>query len=271
MNNRSDQNKKPFTVIIPARYASSRFPGKPLALLGTKPMLLWVYELALKSQATSVHIATDDERIAQVARAAGASVVMTSPDLASGTERVWAAAKRLRLPSATVIVNVQGDEPRLPPAHINQVAQLLHAHPKADMTSLSVPITDLNQLNDRNCVKVVCDVAGRALFFSRTAIPMATAANKALGQRVWHRHLGLYAYRLKFLDTYVRWPRSAYEQMEDLEQLRALYHGAYVLLAPTQQAPTGIDTPADLQRLADQERRDALGQRQARSAKTGKK
>lgn len=269
MNNRSDQTKKPFTVIIPARYASSRFPGKPLALLGTKPMLLWVYELALKSQATSVHIATDDERIAQVARAAGASVVMTSPDLASGTERVWAAAKQLRLSSATVIVNVQGDEPRLPPAHINRVAQLLHAHPKADMTSLSVPITDLNQLNDRNCVKVVCDVAGRALFFSRAAIPMATAAK--LGQGVWHRHLGLYAYRLKFLDTYVRWPRSAYEQMEDLEQLRALYHGAYVLLAPTQQAPAGIDTPADLQRLADQEARVNKTASCPRSAKTGKK
>ena len=250
---RSDQAKFPFTVIIPARYASSRFPGKPLARLGGKPMLLWVYELALKSQARHVHIATDDERIAEVARTAGASVVMTPTTLASGTERAHAAAQQLRLPPETIIVNVQGDEPRLPPAHINQVAQLLHAHPKADMTSLSVPIEDPDQLSDRNCVKVVCDCEGRALFFSRAAIPFAADAKDTLRQGIWRRHLGIYAYRLAFLNKYVGWPRSAYEQIENLEQLRALYHGAYALLATTKAGPPGVDTPEDLRRLEERE------------------
>lgn len=234
-----------FIVIIPARYASRRFPGKALAKIAGKPMIQYVYERACQSKARSVHIATDDDRIVAAARDFDAPTVMTAAELSSGTERVFAAAKALKLSDTDLIVNVQGDEPLLPAENIDQVAALMSAD--ADMASLTVPIADETELGNENCVKAVMDKDGRALFFSRAVIPHYRGG-KALSH--WHRHLGIYAYRMAFLARYVGWPPSLYERIEQLEQLRALCNGATIRLARAGSIPpAGVDNPADIGRI----------------------
>ena len=246
-----------FTVIIPARYAATRLPGKPLADLGGRPLLQWVHERALSSGAARVAVATDDDRIQTAARAFGAQVVMTSPEHRSGTDRIADAARQLGLPDDALVVNVQGDEPLMPPALIRQVAGNLAAHPAADMATLSQRILTLSDLASPHVVKVVCDRDGYALYFSRALIPqprdgMPQAEHLADANPGWQRHIGIYAYRVGFLRAFVHWPPAALETTEMLEQLRALWNGARIHVAEgCAPAPVGVDTPEDLARLRE--------------------
>lgn len=246
-----------FTVIIPARYAATRLPGKPLADLGGRPLLQWVHERALASGAVRVAVATDDARIEAAARAFGAEVVMTSPEHRSGTDRIADAARQLGLPDDALVVNVQGDEPLMPPPLIRQVAGNLAAHPAADMATLSQRILTLSDLASPHVVKVVCDREGYALYFSRALIPqprdgMPEAEHLADAVPGWQRHIGIYAYRVGFLRAFVHWPPAALESTEMLEQLRALWNGASIHVAEAcAPAPVGVDTPDDLARLRE--------------------
>jgi 3-deoxy-manno-octulosonate cytidylyltransferase (CMP-KDO synthetase) len=244
-----------YTVIIPARFGASRLPGKPLADLGGKPIVQWVHERALASGAARVVIATDDTRIETAARAFGAEVVMTSPDHRSGTDRIAEAARRLGLADEALVVNVQGDEPLLPPPLIRQVAADLAGHPAADMATLSQRIVTLADLASPHVVKVVCDRDGYALYFSRSLVPhprdgMPEAEHLADVVPGWQRHIGIYAYRVGFLRAFVHWPPASIETTEMLEQLRALWNGASIHVAEAcAPAPVGVDTPEDLERL----------------------
>ena len=246
-----------FTVIIPARYAATRLPGKPLADLGGRPLLQWVHERALASGAARVAVATDDARIEAAARAFGGEVVMTSPEHHSGTDRIADAARQLGLPDDALVVNVQGDEPLMPPPLIRQVAGNLAAHPAADMATLSQRILTLSELASPHVVKVVCDREGYALYFSRALIPqprdgMPEAEHLADAVPGWQRHIGIYAYRVGFLRAFVHWPPAAIETTEMLEQLRALWNGASIHVAEAcAPAPVGVDTPEDLARLRE--------------------
>jgi|JTFN01.1.fsa_nt_gb 3-deoxy-manno-octulosonate cytidylyltransferase (CMP-KDO synthetase) len=246
-----------FSVVIPARYASSRFPGKPLADLAGKPMLQHVYERACESEAVRVIVATDDERIAEVARNFGAEVCMTSSDHPSGTDRLQEVVHTLGFYADDIVVNVQGDEPLIPPRIINQVAHNLMAMPMAGIATLSEPIDTVEALTNPNVVKVVTDHQGMALYFSRAPIPWprdsfmheAGRANMPEGFP-WQRHIGLYAYRVKLLNDFVRWPPAALEQTECLEQLRALWNGVGIHVDAADEAPpAGVDTPEDLARI----------------------
>ncbi|GGC03003.1 3-deoxy-manno-octulosonate cytidylyltransferase [Marinobacterium zhoushanense] len=247
-----------FSIIIPARYASSRFPGKPLAQLAGKPMLQHVYERACQSEAKRVIIATDDDRIAEAAKAFGAEVCMTRGDHPSGTDRLQEVVKTLGFYADDIVVNVQGDEPMIPPRIINQVAHNLAAVPEASIATLSEPIETAEALMNPNVVKVVTDSRGMALYFSRAPIPWPRDAALAHGEKLdhlpagfnWQRHIGLYAYRVKLLNDFVAWPAAAVEQTECLEQLRALYNGAGIHVEEALEAPpAGVDTPEDLKRL----------------------
>ncbi|MBC7162436.1 MAG: 3-deoxy-manno-octulosonate cytidylyltransferase [Immundisolibacter sp.] len=246
-----------FTVIIPARYEATRLPGKPLADLGGRPLLQWVHERALASGAARVVVATDDARIEGAAQAFGAEVVMTSPEHRSGTDRIADAAHQLGLPDDALVVNVQGDEPLMPPPLIRQVAANLAAHPAADMATLSQRILTLSELASPHVVKVVCDREGYALYFSRALIPqprdgMPEAEHLADAVPGWQRHIGIYAYRVGFLRAFVHWPPAAIESTEMLEQLRALWNGASIHVAEAcAPAPVGVDTPEDLARLRE--------------------
>lgn len=246
-----------FTVIIPARYAATRLPGKPLADLGGRPLLHWVHERALASGAQRVVVATDDARIEAAARVFGAEVVMTSPAHRSGTDRIADVARQLGLPDDALVVNVQGDEPLMPPPLIRQVASNLAAHPAADMATLSQRILTLSDLASPHVVKVVSDREGYALYFSRALIPqprdgMPQAEHLADASPGWQRHIGIYAYRVGFLRAFVHWPPSGLETTEMLEQLRALSNGASIHVAQAcAPAPVGVDTPEDLARLRE--------------------
>lgn len=247
-----------FSIIIPARYASSRFPGKPLALLAGKPMVQHVYERACESEATRVVIATDDERIAACARGFGAEVCMTAADHPSGTDRLQEVVKKLQFYADDIVVNVQGDEPLIPPRVINQVAHNLAAVPEASIATLSEPITDVQSLMNPNVVKVIRDHRGMAIYFSRAPIPWPRDSALNQGGKLeslpegfnWQRHIGMYAYRVKLLNDFVAWPPAPIEATESLEQLRALYNGAGIHVEEAVEAPpTGVDTPEDLERL----------------------
>ena len=234
-----------FVVIIPARYNSQRFPGKVLVRIGGKTVLQHVYEKACLSQASAVYVATDDERVASEASSFQASVIMTSSHLASGTERVFAAASILGLEQNCPIVNVQGDEPLLPPENISQVAALLCD--AVDMASLVVPIESDDELRSNSCVKVVSNEQEQALYFSRSIIPHSSCEHDIT---IWQRHLGIYAYKMSFLQRYVHWKPCIYEKVEKLEQLRALYYGATIQLAVARiSPPPGIDEPQDVARI----------------------
>lgn len=238
-----------FIVVIPARYASSRLPGKPLADIGGKSMIERVYLQAKQSGASDVVIATDDERVAQVATAFGATVCMTKPEHNSGTERLAEVVSLLKLSDDTVVVNVQGDEPFIPPAIIRQVADNLAAQQKAQMATLAVALTEAAEIANPNIVKVVSDKQGYALYFSRSVIPYDrdNSFQQQLAQH-YRRHIGIYAYRAGFIQRYVNWPASALEQIESLEQLRVLWHGEAIHVATAIETPAvGVDTPADLE------------------------
>jgi 3-deoxy-manno-octulosonate cytidylyltransferase (CMP-KDO synthetase) len=229
--------------IIPARYASSRFPGKALALLGGRPLIQHVYERAAEAETLSlVAVATDDERIAAVVRDFGGKVVMTSPRHASGTDRVAEAARDL---DVDVVVNIQGDEPFVSPAVIDQAVAPFRSRPELAMSTLSHPITDESSLQDPNVVKVVTDQHGYALYFSRSLIPYPRRGEQSSASA----HIGLYAYRKGFLLRFAAMPPGRLEQIEALEQLRVLENGDKILVIPTDDyIGIGVDVPADLER-----------------------
>jgi 3-deoxy-manno-octulosonate cytidylyltransferase (CMP-KDO synthetase) len=231
-----------FSVIIPARYASTRFPGKPLADLAGKPMVVRVCERAAKSGAAAVHVATDDRRIAQAVERAGFAAVMTSADHASGTDRVAEAAKKLKLKDHHVVVNVQGDEPLISPRLIRQVGTLLEKRRDASVATACHAIHDAAALVNPNVVKVVLDAAGFALYFSRSQIPYPREPGASC-----YRHAGIYGYRAGFLQKYTRLKPAPLERSEALEQLRVLWYGYRVAVAVSKaDIPPGVDTPQDL-------------------------
>jgi 3-deoxy-manno-octulosonate cytidylyltransferase (CMP-KDO synthetase) len=224
-----------YRVVIPARYGSTRLPGKPLLPLAGRPMIQWVYERARRSGAQEVIVATDDERIARVARGFGAVVCMTSSSHASGTDRIAEVATLAGWPEADIVVNVQGDEPLLPEALVDQVAGLLEAHPDEQIATLAVPLSADAEWRDPNVVKVVTDYARRALYFSRAPIPFArdatSAGNYAASPAIARRHIGIYAYRVGALRRMAALPPTTLERLEQLEQLRALEHGMRICVA----------------------------------------
>ena len=230
-----------FRVVIPARYASSRLPGKPLADIGGRPMVLHVLERALQAGAESVVVATDDIRVQQVVEAAGYQALMTSPEHQSGTERLVEVAETLGWNDDTLVVNVQGDEPLIDPALIREAARQLVLHDDAVMATLAHPIHDHADFINPNVVKVVADEAGYALYFSRAPIPWprdAFAGQQPMPHELGAlRHIGLYAYRAGFLRTYANLISSPLERYEMLEQLRVLGHGYRISLGITPSAP----------------------------------
>ena len=245
-----------FTVLIPARYASSRLPGKALADIGGKPMVVRVAERARASGAAAVWIATDDERIAAAARAHGCDAIMTRADHASGTDRLAEATELLALADDELVVNVQGDEPLIPSDLVGRLAHTLAQRTGASIATACVPIREAGEFLNPNAVKVVCDHAGYALYFSRAPIPYARdafAGGLAPGGPVpaglpVFRHLGIYAYRAGFLRSYARHAPVAIEGFEALEQLRALWHGHRIAVVVVEPAPPpGVDTPEDLE------------------------
>ena len=232
-----------FHVIIPARYRSTRFPGKPLADLGGKPMVVRVCERAAQSGAVAVHVATDDKRIAAAVRAHGHSALMTRDDHLSGTDRLAEAAGALSLADEEVVVNLQGDEPLMDPALIADVAAALEAMPQASVATACHAIHDVESLSNPNVVKVVLDAHGYALYFSRSQIPHPRQAGAT-----WYRHAGLYAYRAGFLKRYCALEVSPLEKAEALEQLRVLWHGFRIgVVISGREIPPGVDTPHDLE------------------------
>lgn len=244
-----------FRVVIPARYASSRLPGKPLADIGGKPMVVRVAERAAEAGAEEAIIATDDERVRQAAEQAGFRALMTSVEHASGTDRLAEVAEILDCADDDIIVNVQGDEPLIAPALIRECALCLNLHEAAAIATLAHPIFSAEEFRNPNVVKVVTDEQGYALYFSRAMIPWPRDAF-ASGETSLPeglpvlRHIGLYAYRAKFLREFAGLAPSPLERFEMLEQLRALWHGYRIAVAVTPEAPgAGVDTPEDLARV----------------------
>ncbi len=232
-----------FHVIIPARFASSRFPGKPLADIAGRPMVVHVCERAQQSGAVSVHVATDDPRIAAAVRSAGHKAIMTRGDHPSGTDRIAEAAALLALESRDVVVNVQGDEPLIPPALIARVAALLEELAEARVSTACHAIHDAASLANPNVVKVVLDARGYALYFSRSPIPYP----REPGGRAY-RHAGIYAYRVEYLRRLSSLAPAPPERVEALEQLRVLWHGDRIGVAVSEtEIPPGVDTPQDLE------------------------
>ena len=245
-----------FYVVIPARYASTRLPAKPLKEIAGKPMIQHVYERASESGAAKVIIATDDARIETVVKGFGADVCMTSATHNSGTDRLQEVAVKLGLTADDIIVNVQGDEPLIPPAVIDQVAKNLDNNSYASVATLSEPIHSLDDFRNPNIVKVVADQQGRALYFSRAPIPwprdhFAQADVSSLpADFPAQRHIGIYAYRVALLNRFVTWPQAMLEKIESLEQLRVLANGEAIHIAEAcAQVPGGVDTEADLLRV----------------------
>ena len=244
-----------FTVVIPARYASARLPGKPLANIAGKPMVVHVADRARESGAQEVIVATDDRRIQEAVAKHGHDVMMTRPDHLSGTDRIAEVAITRAWPDDLIVVNVQGDEPRIPPQLVRSVAAQLADHRDAAIATACHYIHSATEMFDPNVVKVVLDKQGYAAYFSRAPIPYARDAFKADRSRLpvglpVYRHLGLYAYRCSFLKIYSTLAPTAVEQFESLEQLRVLWHGYRISVAVTDQAPDpGVDTPEDLEKM----------------------
>lgn len=254
----------PFHVVIPARYASSRLPAKPLLDIGGKPMIRHVWERAQESGAETVVIATDDPRIVDCAQGFGAEVALTSPDHRSGSDRIAEVVRQRGWTDESIVVNVQGDEPFLPPALIRQVAEAMASHPRAGVATLCAPIQERATLFDPNVVKVVRDREGFAHYFSRAPIPWhrdgfagGLSTEGPLPEGSWLRHIGLYAYRAGYLQQYVAWPPAPTELAESLEQLRVLWNGGAIHVGIACEPPGhGVDTPEDLERArAEIERR----------------
>ncbi len=244
-----------FTAIVPARMGSTRFPGKALAQIAGLPMVVHCALRARDSGATRVAVATDHEEIAAAVRSAGLEVVLTHADHETGTDRLAEAVRLLRLPAGEIVVNVQGDEPLMAPDVIRRVAERLAASTTCAMATACYPIHDRAHFESTTAVKVVLNQAGEALYFSRAPIPWprdAFAGNVSSwppGLPAWH-HMGLYAYRVSFLEDFTRLSRSPLEDFEALEQLRALWHGYRIAVVTTDRAPApGVDTPEDLERV----------------------
>lgn len=253
--NRGMSPSPDFVVAIPARYAASRLPGKPLRLLAGEPLVLHVARRALAAGAREVWVAADDERISAALEGIGVRIAMTSPDHASGTDRLAECARLAGWSDDTLVVNLQGDEPFAPAEGIRAVATLLRDS-GADMATLATPITDVETLFDPNAVKVVRATTGDALYFSRAPMPWPRDAFAADRSRLpatpadpWLRHIGIYAYRSGFLQRFAAMPPGRLEQIESLEQLRVLEAGHRIAVAPTPAPfPPGVDTPGDLAR-----------------------
>ena len=236
-----------FIVVIPARYQSTRLPGKPLLKIAGKPMLQHVIERARQSSASSVCVATDNAAIEAFCKSFGVQVCMTDAALASGSDRIEEVTRILGLDDDDIVVNVQGDEPLIPPAVINQVAKNLQTQPRAGLCSLYEIITNTTEINDPNIVKTVTDHEDMALYFSRAPIPYDRDKSTAV---IHKRHVGLYAYKVKTLRSFVGWPQSMLEQSEKLEQLRFMAYGIKIHMAQScESIPPGIDTEADLQNI----------------------
>ncbi|MFY9184782.1 MAG: 3-deoxy-manno-octulosonate cytidylyltransferase [Limnohabitans sp.] len=244
-----------FTVVIPARMASSRLPDKPLADIGGLPMVVRVAQRALQSEAGQVVVAADDERIVAACTTHGVQALLTRQDHLSGSDRLAEACQLLGLPDDAVVVNVQGDEPLIPPALINEVARVLSERPDASMSTAAHAISSVEEFTNPNVVKVVMDARQMALYFSRAPIPwwregQSDSGFKALPSPAPLRHIGIYAYRAGFLALFPTLPPAPIETMESLEQLRALWHGHRIAVHVTPEAPgPGVDTPQDLARV----------------------
>ncbi|MGA9031201.1 MAG: 3-deoxy-manno-octulosonate cytidylyltransferase [Sulfuricaulis sp.] len=239
-------------IIIPARYDSIRLPGKPLADVAGKPLIQRVHECAAKAGAMAITIATDDERIRTAAESFGARVCMTSPQHRSGTDRLAEVIEKQAIGADEIVVNLQGDEPLMPPELIREVASKLATHKDAMVATACHAIRDRESLVNPNVVKVVCDTKAYALYFSRAAIPwprevMAGKSGVAIQA---YRHIGLYAYRAGFVRRYASWPPCPPEEAEQLEQLRVLWHGERIVVHEVHEMPeAGVDTPEDLERV----------------------
>ncbi len=240
-----------FRVIIPVRYASSRLPGKPLLMFNDKPIIEHVYNNARESNAESVLIATDDQRIADAAKEFGADVCMTSGKHQSGTDRIAEAVQIYGWEDDQIIVNVQGDEPQMSAANIRQVATLLEQNSQAAIATLCVRLYTRHEYEDPNIVKVVKDRKGRALYFSRSSIPHLNDVNpKTLSKHPVYRHVGIYSYRVDYLKNFVQMPQSELEKEESLEQLRAMEAGDTLVAEECIEKPgIGVDTMEDYHRL----------------------
>jgi len=242
-----------FHVVIPARYAASRLPGKPLLTIASRPVIQWVWERAQASGAASVVVATDDQRIRGAAVGFGADCVMTDPQHASGTDRMAEVVRLRGLAAEDIVVNVQGDEPMIPPSLIADVAEALRSRPTIDMATAVAPILSVAEFIDPNCVKALRALDGRALYFSRASVPwprdQVCEGRPVAFQGAW-RHIGIYAYRVRSLLEFASLQPTSLELTEKLEQLRALEHGMKIHLVTLPEAPpAGIDTPEDLERV----------------------
>ena len=245
----ADAKAPDFLVVIPARLGSTRLPRKPLADIGGKPMVIRVAERAKLSLAQSVVVATDSPEIQAACDEHRIECLLTSADHPTGTDRIAEVAQLLKLPSNALIVNVQGDEPLIPPELINQVASTLAKHEQCAISTVAVPITDASEINNPNVVKVALNRSSEALYFSRAPIPFVRDPQSS-PQTVHLRHLGIYAYRTDFLQAYARLEPAPPEQAEALEQLRALWNGYRIAVHTTLEAPpAGVDTPEDLERV----------------------
>jgi len=244
--------------IIPSRFGSSRFPGKPLAILAGKPLVAWVVEAVGKAKTLDeVLVATDDERIAEAVRQCGGIAVMTPSALPSGTDRI-ACAARERCAAAgladfaddDILVNIQGDEPLIDPALVDELALKLKMSPRWDMATAVTPIKTAADLAAKSVVKVVVDGQDGALYFSRSPIPAVRDGEPDVSSGLFVRHLGIYAYRGAFLKRYIAQPPCELEKAEKLEQLRALWMGAKIAVVRTDDEGVGVDTPEDAERVA---------------------
>jgi 3-deoxy-manno-octulosonate cytidylyltransferase (CMP-KDO synthetase) len=242
-----------FHVIIPARFSASRLPGKPLLVIGDRPMIQWVWQCARASGAVTVTIATDDDRVFESVRAFGADCLMTSPQHVSGTDRIAEVVRSKGFAAEDIVVNLQGDEPMMPPAVLEEVASALNSRPQFDIATAVAPIESLAEFLDTSCVKALRARDGRALYFSRAPVPWprdhVEAGQPARFAGAW-RHIGLYAYRARSLLQFASWPPTPLEEAERLEQLRALENGMHIYLVALPEAPpAGVDTPEDLERV----------------------
>jgi len=240
-----------FKIVIPARFASSRFPGKPLVDLCGKPLVQHVYECAVSTGADTVIIATDDDRITEAAKDFGAPVCMTSANHNSGTDRIVEVAEKMSWKDDDVVVNLQGDEPLTPASVIKQVAENLHKNPSAVCSTLSAALASREEITNPNVVKVVSDINGFAMYFSRADIPYdrdQTVPVDDLSE--YQRHIGIYAYRVAFLKRYASLPQCTLEKHEALEQLRILWNGEKIHVEEAVELPGhGVDTPEDLEQV----------------------
>ncbi len=228
--------------VIPARFGSTRFPGKPLAPILGRPMIQWVYERAAKVRGLErLLVATDDERIAEAVRAFGGEAVLTPPDCASGSDRAWEAVRET---SCDVVLNLQGDEPALEPSGIEALVELMERDQEAGLGTLVTPLNRRQEYENPNIVKTVLSDSGRCLYFSRSPVPYLRG--KAFGETPLWRHVGVYAFRRPLLEAFVGWPRGPLEAAEGLEQLRALEHGVFIAAAVTQWPGCAVDTPDDI-------------------------